>query len=82
MVKRLTLWPRVLFALAFAGLGLAAALLAAGFALSSVWPAVSWALGSALALVILLVAWSWLRAAVTGQRGQQEERAPEKGGAI
>ena len=82
-VKRLTMWRRVSLALgAVICFCVAAGLLAAGFALSSVWPGVSWAVGGALALVILLLAGSWLRAAVSGRPRERQERPAGKGGTM
>ena len=39
----------------------------AGFALSAVWPGLSWAVGAALGFVLLLPAARWLRAAIAGR---------------
>lgn len=55
------------------------ALAAFGFALSGLWPGVSWAIGSALALISLLVAVRWLRVAATGRRLRPRQRSGHRG---
>ena len=68
MTDRLDTAQRVRFALAGVVLvAIASACALAGFALSAVWPGLSWGLGSALGLVLLLPAVRCLRAAVTGR---------------
>jgi hypothetical protein len=68
MIDRLDRGQRVRFALGGVVLvALAAACAAAGFALGGLWPGLSWALGAALGLVLLLPAARWLRAAITGR---------------
>jgi hypothetical protein len=82
MPHRLTTRQRVLYGAA--GIGavcLAAALVAAGFAFSAAWPGLSWAVGSALALVGLVVAGRWLRAAFTGE-SKRRGSTPERGGTV
>ena len=74
---------RVLFAAAgVSAICLSLAVMAAGFALTAVWPGVSWALGSALGLVGALCAGRWLRAAFTGRSPARSRDARERGGAI
>ena len=79
MSQRLGPRQRALFAVGGVVLVcLAIALALAGFSLSLVWPGLSWAVGGALALVVLFGAWRWLRAAITGtaaaSRGQDGQR--------
>ena len=80
---RITRERRVLFAVGgVATLCLAAVLLALGFALSGLWPGISWAIGAALALVAIAVSARWLRAAMTGQSPGSQRKPPEQRGAI
>jgi len=68
---------------AFGGvLALAAAIafLLGGFALSVVWPGVSWALGGALALLSIFFATRWLWAALTGRAtNRSDDSYPGRG---
>ena len=83
MMKHLSFRHRIVLALGAAGgLCLAAALVAVGFALGAMWPGVSWAVGSALGLVVLVVTAPWLRAAITGRTRSRDDGALGKGGAI
>ena len=51
----------------------------AGFALSGIWPGLSWAIGAALGFVLLLPAARWLRAAITGRRPRVHRDAERRG---
>jgi len=80
---RLTFRHRFLAAVAGVGaLCLAAALAAAGFALSGMWPGLSWAIGGAFALVAIFGAVKLLRAAITGYSSPGRGGPPEQRGAI
>ena len=80
MTDRLRTPQRVRFALGGVLLvAIASALALAGFALSAVWPGVSWAVGAALAFVLLLPAARWLRAAITGRIAAAEHDAGRRG---
>jgi len=68
MTDRIGNGQRVRFALgALLLIALASACALAGFALSAVWPGLSWAIGAALGFVLLLPAARWLRTAITGR---------------
>jgi len=58
---------------------LASACAAAGFALSAIWPGLSWAVGTAFAFVLLLPAARWLRAAITGRLPQGQRDSESRG---
>jgi hypothetical protein len=82
MTDRMDTAHRVRFALGGVALvAMASACVLAGFALSAVWPGLSWSLGSALGLVLLLPAVRWLRAAITG-RVPRPPRDTERRGTI
>ena len=51
----------------------------AGFALSGLWPGLSWAIGAALGFVLLLPAARWFRAAITGRAPPQHRDAERRG---
>ena len=81
--RRLTTRQRTLAA--FAGvtsLCFAVILGAAGFALSGVWPGLSWAFGGALALVAIFSAVRLLRAAITGYSSPGRRGPPEQRGVV
>ena len=67
---------------AIAAMALAAALLLVGFALSGMWPGLSWAIGGGLALVAIVAGARWLRAAVTGESPARPADAADHRGAI
>jgi len=71
---RFALGGTMLVAVAFAFAG-------AGFALSAVWPGLSWAVGAAVGFVLLVPAWRSLRAAITG-RVPEVHRDTERRGTI
>jgi len=80
MLDRLDKGQRIRFALGGVLLvALAAACAAAGFALSGMWPGLSWALGAAPGFVLLLPAARWLRAAITGRVPQRPRDAERRG---
>jgi hypothetical protein len=76
MRQRLTTRRRWIYALgAIAALTAMVTLAMIGFALTSLWPGVSLALGGGMALVAVVLAYRWLRAALTG-RSPRDEAEP------
>lgn len=79
-VVRLSGRKRVSFGVAgVVALVVALALAATGFALSGLWPGVSWGIGSALAVVSMYLGARWLRAAVTGRVDRRRVTAEHRG---
>jgi hypothetical protein len=82
MADRLDKRQRTRYALGGVALvALAFACAAMGFALGGMWPGLSWGLGAALGLVLLIPAARWLLAAITG-RAPPVRHAAERRGTI
>lgn len=80
MTDRLRPAQRLRFALGgLALLALASAFALSGFALTAMWPGLSWAVGAALGFVLLLPAAHWLRAAFTGRLPPVQREAERRG---
>ena len=83
MADRLNVQQRFYFAAAGLGAFCLAALLAlGGFALTAVWPGLSWAIGSALGLITALLGFRWIWAAVVGYAPRPFRSAAEHRGTI
>lgn len=83
MTSRLRARQRVYFAVGgVAAVALGVGLGAAGFALSGIWPGVSWAIGGALSVITLLLGGRWLWAAIHGMPPKDEQDNPTGRGTV
>ena len=80
MDKHLPVSQRIVFGGGgIAMLGAAGALIWLGVATTPIWLGLSLAVGLALALLALMIAGRWLRAAITGHRPVSDKQLPGRG---